>query len=422
MSIKKLLFAVLLAVTFCTFAEDKTPADPLLEAARNGDTQSQLKVADQYFFGKNSRKSNLVIAAYWFKKAADSGNARAQFNYGVCCLKGWGVPPSPQTGFLWISKAASQHLEEALIMQAELLFRGLAAENDPKRNFPAMSADVDKSLAILRKLAAKNNPAAAKTLARLLLSDPELRQKNSVELRKNSAAAVRMLPLDVEAVLIHATILQNGIGGVTDIKEAVRLLHTIENISPEAMARLSEIYEYGFSVPQDKVKALALCRQAANAGSPRAQFALGTKYLEGDMVEHSLARAFELFTKAWHGAYPPAAAALGKCYLNGMGTDKDEAKALELFMQGSHAGDPESQYRLGICFSKAYGTDRNFAAAVHWFKSAASAGHADAMRELGIAFIEGKGCEVNKSEGLKLLQSASAKGDIQSIEYLNKAR
>ena len=412
------LLAFFSAAAVCCAAE-KNVADPLLEAARNGDTVSQLTVADQYFFGRNKRKVNLHLAAYWFRKAADNGSAKAQFNYGICCLKGWGVTASPQTGYLWISKAADQQLEEAMIVQAELLFTGLAPEMDPARRFPAMGADVNRSLAILRKLSARGNYSAAKTLARVLLKDPELRRKQAVELRESAMIAARMLPRDVECILIYATVLQNGIGGNTDMKQAISLLHSIEDISPEAMARLSEIYDYGFSVRQDRQKAFELCRKAAEQGSPRAQLVLGTRYLEGDMVEHSPEKAFKWISRSLQGGYPAAAAALGKCFLDGIGTMPDASRAFELFMQGANAGDPESQYRLGKCFLDGTGTEKDFAGAVHWFKTSAKSGHADAERELGIAMVEGRGTAINRSEGMNLLRTAASKGDIQAIEYLN---
>lgn len=419
MSFRKKLLLSFTIVLFSATAAEKGSSDLLLKAAREGEVISQLKVADQYFFGKKGRRVNLSLAAYWFRKAADAGNARGQFNYGVCCLKGWGVPASPQTGFLWISKAAAQQLEEALIMQAELLFRGLAAEDDPAHRFPAMSADVDKSLDILRKLVSQGNISAAKSLARLLLSDPVLRGKNATELRNCAMISAKNMPRDVECVLIYTTVLQNGIGGSTDTRQAVNLLHSIEDISPEAMARLSEIYEYGFSVPQDREKSLDLCRRAAKLGSPRAQFAMGTRHLEGNMVEHAPEKAFMFFKQSMQNGYPAAAAALGKCLLDGIGTEKNAEKAFELFMQGAVSGDPEAQYRLGRCFLDGTGTARDFSGAAHWFRSAANSGHTDAERELGIVMLEGKGMEINKVEGIRLLKTAAAKGDIQAIRYLN---
>lgn len=419
MSFAKGLLLLLGAVLcFNLTASEQKKEDKLLASARAGDAQSQLLLADEYFFGRNNRKVNPQLAAYWYRKSASDGNARAQFNYGVCCLKGWGVPASPQTGFLWISRAAEQGVEEALIIQAELLFRGLEAELDSERRFPSKSAEPEKALAILRKLVSRKSARAAKALARLLLSDTSLRVKHSFELRDCAAKAVRSMPRDVESVLIYSTVLQNGIGGATDMKKAISLLHGIEDISPEAMARLSEIYEYGLSVTPDPERALTLCFRAVKMGSPRAMLALGNRYLEANRVGHDPAKAVKLFSQAWSAGYPGGASSLGKCYLNAIGTEKNIDKAFELFMQGANLGDPESQYQLGLCFKNGIGCSRDTAGAVHWFKSAASSGHADASRELGISLIRGEGTEQNIPYGRELLRAAARKGDVKAIEFL----
>ena len=408
-------------IFFTAYAAEKSAAvaDTLLEAARNGDTASQLKVADQYFFGRGKRTINLHLAAYWFRRAAEKNEPQAQFNYGVCCLNGWGVPKSPQTGYLWISRAASQQLEKAQVMQAELLYRGLEAEPDSHHRFPSMSADPEKALSTLRQLYKNGSVQAASVLARLLMSDKVRREKSAVELREVSAFAAKRAPDNPENVLLYATVLQNGIGGAGDEQEAIRLLRTIENTSPEAMARLSQIYEYGTGVAPDPAKAFELCRRAARAGSPRAQIALGTRYLEGNMVPHDPVMAFKLFEEAWKSSYPRAASALGNCYLNGIGTAANPEKAVELFMRGANSGDPESQYQLGCCFRYGKGTSADSSGAVHWFKAAAASGHPDALRELGICLVKGIGVKADIPSGLHLLKESAKKGDIQAIKFLN---
>ena len=389
-----------------------------MTSARDGDVNSQLKLADEYFFGRGKRKINLQLAAYWFRKAAENDSAKAKFNYGVCCLKGWGVPKSPQTGYLWISRAAEQNFEPAQIMQAELLFRGIEPEFDADRRFPAISADPQKSLEVLTALFEKNSVPAAKTLAKLLLSDVKLRQKHSFLLRRSAETAAEKMPFDVESVLVYSTVLQNGIGGAADMKKAVRLLHSIENASPEAMARLADVYEYGLSVHADPAKALEYCRRAAVNGSPRAIHAMGVRYLEANMVEHSPEKARKLFEQAWKAEYPAGASSLGKCYLNAIGTLRDETKAFELFMQGAAVGDPESQYQLGLCFLNGIGTVKDTSGAVHWFKAAAAAGVADAMRELGIALLRGIGTKQNIPYGRQMLEEAAKNGDAKAGEIL----
>ena len=418
MRLKRVLNILFCALVFSAGAAEQKTADQLLDKARSGDVSSQLRLADEYFFGRSKRKINLHLAAYWFRQAAEKENARAQFNYGVCCLKGWGVPASPQTGYLWISRAAEKNLEQAVVMQCELLFRGLDAELDSDRRFPPMSADPEKALSRLTGLYEKGSVPAAKTLARLLLSDSQYRNKCAFQLRKCAQFAAGKSPHDVECVLMYATVLQNGIGGDGDMKKAVSLLHSIADFSPEAMARLADVYEYGLTGTADPAKALDFCRRAAKNGSPRAMHSLGVRHLEANMVEHSPQKAFKLFEESWKAGYPAGASSLGKCHLNAIGTQKDENKAFELFLQGATAGDPESQYQLGLCFLNAIGTARDTAGAVHWFKAAASAGSADAMRELGIALIRGVGTKQNIQYGREMLEEAVKRGDVRAMEFL----
>ena len=78
------------------FASEPTlPADPLLEAARAGDVSSQLKLADQYFFGRNKRRVDLHLAAYWFRRAAESGNSYGVYELACCYENGRGVAKDP---------------------------------------------------------------------------------------------------------------------------------------------------------------------------------------------------------------------------------------------------------------------------------------------------------------------------------------
>ena len=47
-------------------------ADDLREKARAGDTESQFRLASEYFFARN-RAGNLPLAVHWFRRAAAAG-------------------------------------------------------------------------------------------------------------------------------------------------------------------------------------------------------------------------------------------------------------------------------------------------------------------------------------------------------------
>ncbi len=52
-------------------------------------------------------------AVKWFRKAADQGNADAQYHLGLCYYYGYGVEEDNAEAVNWLKKAADQGNEEA---------------------------------------------------------------------------------------------------------------------------------------------------------------------------------------------------------------------------------------------------------------------------------------------------------------------
>jgi TPR repeat protein len=52
-------------------------------------------------------------AVKWYRKAADKGNATAQFNLGMCYKNGIGTSKDESEAARWFRKAADQGLEKA---------------------------------------------------------------------------------------------------------------------------------------------------------------------------------------------------------------------------------------------------------------------------------------------------------------------
>ena len=50
----------------------------------------------------------------WYRKAAENGYAEAQYDYGVRCILGKGVPKDVNAGIEWYRKAAAQGYQEAI--------------------------------------------------------------------------------------------------------------------------------------------------------------------------------------------------------------------------------------------------------------------------------------------------------------------
>jgi len=60
-----------------------------------------------YALGQGVPRSD-AEAVVWYRKAAEQGYAKAQYNLGVCCDKGRGLPKDHVEAAAWYRKAAEQ--------------------------------------------------------------------------------------------------------------------------------------------------------------------------------------------------------------------------------------------------------------------------------------------------------------------------
>ena len=61
-----------------------------------------------YYFGTNGKQTDYSEAVEWFRKAAEQGYARAQYDLGYCYDNGQGVPQDYSEAVKWYRKAAEQ--------------------------------------------------------------------------------------------------------------------------------------------------------------------------------------------------------------------------------------------------------------------------------------------------------------------------
>ena len=94
---------------FLSFAAN---IDELKKAAEQGDAQAQFNLGICYAFGKEVEK-NLSEAVKWYRKAAEQGDARAQFNLGVCYYNGQGMIQNNIKAYAWIAVASANGYDDA---------------------------------------------------------------------------------------------------------------------------------------------------------------------------------------------------------------------------------------------------------------------------------------------------------------------
>jgi TPR repeat protein len=76
---------------------------------------------------------NYKKAIEWYEKAAEQGDAKAQYNLGVLYRQGQGVDKSDSSAMRWFTKAAAQGLETAKAAIDEILAERRSTKQSSKK-------------------------------------------------------------------------------------------------------------------------------------------------------------------------------------------------------------------------------------------------------------------------------------------------
>lgn len=411
----RLTLLIAAAAALFTVAGAEKNTDVLLESARRGDAASQLRLADEFMFGKNGRTVSPPLAVYWFRQAALQDSPAGQYNLALCYINGWGGNKRVAAGSRYLFKALQGGVVKAAALYASLLYNGVPAAEDPEGNFPEIKAEPEEALKLLRQYAAVD-AAAEKLLAQYLFKQVE---QYGSELCALLAKHSRQQTPDPEMLVLYAACLRSGVGTDADPAAAAALLErAAEMDSPEAMAQLAEMLYLGFGIKADPERAGKLSDAALALGSPRAMVDRGMAHLNGVRFPHDPHRAYELFNMAAAKKYPPAWRQLGFCFSAGVGTAKDETQAFKYYLLAAENGDVPAMFYLAECFRCGKGSAVDLRAAYNWYLRGAKSGEVNAMRETGMALLQGCGVPRDAAAAEKWLKRAAAAGDSTAAEVL----
>jgi TPR repeat protein len=98
----------LAVLLFATIAYAQPPAGrpPLKERAAAGDPEAQFSLGKNYEAGRSGLKQDYAIAASWYQKSADQGNAYAQASLGILYHSGKGLPHDDVQSEMWLIVSA----------------------------------------------------------------------------------------------------------------------------------------------------------------------------------------------------------------------------------------------------------------------------------------------------------------------------
>ena len=406
------------AAVFC--ARARAAEDELREKALLGDPKSEFELGNEYFYGTETRKANPVLAAHWFRKAADE-IPEAMYNYGFCLERGHGVDRDPVAAVEWYRKAAENKCEPAELKYAMILLNGVEfrtieeRSKFPEKDIPA--TDPEKARKMIRSLADRGYLPAQVELAAILISKPgEATAKDGEKAFELVSKVVKNPDAPARAWRVLADCYFSGLGTVPDGKKMIEALETaVEKGNLESLSRMGYCYEFGINVKADPKKALACYERAAKAGLPAAMLKYGDMIAAGEVEGKGSDDALEWIKKSAAKDCPEALYRLGTWNLHGIGTEKDPELAADLFSRGAQLEHPNSQYELGLLFLKKDGPiAKDDKAAFFWFNRAASQGCAAAQRQLAVCYENGTGCDIDLEKALILYREAARNGDVEA--------
>ena len=97
------------------------------KAAEQGQADAQFNLGVMYVKGDGVPEDD-AEAAKWYRKAAEQGYARAQLNLGFMYADGDGVPEDDVRAFAWFNLAAAQGFEPAKTYKGTIRRRMTAAQ------------------------------------------------------------------------------------------------------------------------------------------------------------------------------------------------------------------------------------------------------------------------------------------------------
>ncbi len=139
----------------------------------------------------------------------------------------------------------------------------------------------------------------------------------------------------------------------------------LEGYAP-AQYQMATMYQHGYGVPKDGMKALKLFELAAAQNYSDAQFELALIYSEGKLVPQNLRKAYQLTYKAAKKGLASAQFNLAVMFANGTGTKQDYFKASRWYQQAANQNYALAQYNLALLYSEGKGIEKSVEMSLVW--------------------------------------------------------
>jgi len=262
-------------------------------------------------------------AVEWYKKAAEQGNAVAQYRLAEIYSRGDGVAKDENEAFKWYKKAAEHGYPEAQSLLGGFYQYGLGYNVD------------------------KDNQEAFKWYKRAA-------QQGDVDGQYNLA-------------MMYA----EGKGVEKNLQEAFKWYKkAAEQGDRNGQSRLATMYAEGKGVEKNLQKAFKWYKKAAEQGNMGAQYFLGNMYAKGEGIDKNYDKAIECYTKAAQQKNSLIAQysqyQIGSLYSNVAYTGHNLRKAAKWYEEAAKNNYYLAQYSIAKMYYEGKGVLQNYVEAYMW--------------------------------------------------------
>jgi TonB family protein len=164
------------------------------------------------------------------------------------------------------------------------------------------------------------------------------------------------------------------------------------------------MYFSGAGIDKDEARAVALFRQACDAGNPAGCNNLGLAYFQGRGIAKDVKRAAELYQQACDKDGPFGCANLGVMYLRGEDIPRDDERAATLLRRACDRGHAGGCFNLGFVYATGRGVMQDESRAVTLYQRACDGGIGDACTRTAAMYEQGLGVAVDRARAAALYQ------------------
>ena len=332
------------------------------KAAEQGNADAQYRLGWCYVPGRWLGDHAEVVK--WWRKAAEQGHANAQCGLGLMYAKGDGVPEDDAEAVKWFRKAAEQGNDVAQFKLGEMYSR-----------------DAAEAVKWYRKAAEQGLSVAQNNLGMMYAKGKGV--------PKNHAEAVKWYRKAAEQGHLDARFwLKNTIG---------------------------------YAVPEDAAEAVKYWRKWAEAGNVITQFRLGELYHNGGWrkvaVVKDYAEAAKWYRMAAEQGDALAQRSLGRMYAEGKGVPEDDVAGYAWYSVGKGELSlrlTPSQLEKGEAMAREISErieKRKAAEEFKWFRKIAEQGYAHAQETLSWMYANGNGVPEDDVAGYAWIIVAAASKD-----------